>query len=87
VDKHYHTFPEKSKEMVQKISYKTHNLMERMSDIIWSLKTSNQEKTSVKSKIQDHCGMLLNPKNIDYGISVDEEVDKYLTEPGLRKPI
>lgn len=84
-DKHYHTFPEKSREMVQKISYQTHNLMERMSDIIWSLKTSNQEKTSVKSKIQDHCGMLLNPKNIDYEISVDEEVDRHLTEPGIRK--
>jgi signal transduction histidine kinase len=84
-DKYYYSFPEKSRVMVQKISVQTQNLMERMSDIIWSLKTLNHEKNPIKSKIQDHCGMLLNPKNIDYEIAVDDEVDLYLTEPGLRK--
>lgn len=84
-DKYYHTFPEKSREMVQRISYQTQNLMERMSDMIWSLKTASQEKISIKSKIQDHCRDLLNGRNIDYDISVDENVDRHLTEPGLRK--
>ncbi|MBK8622952.1 MAG: hypothetical protein IPN79_14655 [Saprospiraceae bacterium] len=84
-DKYYQTFPEKSREMVQKISFQTQNLMERMSDMIWSLKTASQEKISIKSKIQDHCRDLLNVKNIEYDISVDENVDRHLTEPGLRK--
>jgi signal transduction histidine kinase/ligand-binding sensor domain-containing protein len=84
-DKYYHTVPEKSQEMVQKISSQSKQLMSRIEDIIWSLKPYHQDKYTLKNKILEFAKESFDARNIHFDIKADENIDKHLTEPNIRK--
>ncbi|MBP6237252.1 MAG: hypothetical protein KA536_13990 [Saprospiraceae bacterium] len=86
-DKYYQTFPEKSQDMIQKISKQSKELMSRIEDIIWSLKPNTEHNISIKKKIQEIALESLALKNILFTLEVDENTDHLVTEPELRKNI
>lgn len=86
-DKYYESRPEKSHEIVHKISVQTRELMTRIEDIIWSLKPHSPDKTTFKSRLQDYALELLSGKNVGYRIEVDPGVDDLVKDPFLRKNI
>lgn len=86
-DKYYESRPEKSHEIVHKISVQTRELMTRIEDIIWSLKPHSPDKTTFKSRLQDYALELLSGKNVGYTIDVDPGVDDLVRDPFLRKNI
>ncbi len=86
-DKYYTTRPEKSHEIVHKISVQTRELMTRIEDIIWSLKPHTLDKTTFKSRLQDYALELLSGKDMGYTVEVDQGVDDLVRDPFLRKNI
>lgn len=86
-DKYYASRPEKSHEIVHKISVQTRELMTRIEDIIWSLKPHTLDKTTFKNRLQDYALELLSGKDMGYTIEVDQGVDDLVKDPFLRKNI
>ncbi|MFZ1784059.1 MAG: two-component regulator propeller domain-containing protein [Ferruginibacter sp.] len=81
------TQPEQSKNMVGKISQQSKELMERMSDIVWSLKTPDEEKNSFTGRLRNYTHDLLTGKNIAAVFSVDEGLTTKIINPLARKNI
>jgi signal transduction histidine kinase len=77
--------PEQSKEMVSKISGQSKELMTKMSDIVWSLKSPLEEKNSFLLKMKNYCQDLLAGKGIAAGFDIDEKLDIAMTNPLARK--
>jgi signal transduction histidine kinase len=86
-DKYYSSRPEKSHEIVHKISVQTRELMTRIEDIIWSLKPNSLDKTTFKSRLQEYGLELLTGKDMRYTVEVDQGVDDLVKDPFLRKNI
>ncbi|MGB3006033.1 MAG: sensor histidine kinase [Chitinophagaceae bacterium] len=81
------TKPEQSKEMVGKISIQSKELMERMSDIVWSLKSPVEEKNSITTRLRNYTHELLAVKNITVILDIDEELTEKIINPLARKNI
>jgi signal transduction histidine kinase len=79
--------PQQSKNMVGKISQQSKELMERMSDIVWSLKTPDEEKNSFTGRLRNYTHDLLTGKNITAVFSVDEVLTTKIINPLARKNI
>jgi signal transduction histidine kinase len=79
--------PELSKEMVRKISSSSKDLLDRMSDIVWSLKTADDEKNTIEARLKNYCNELLLPKNILCEFTIDEKLAVSVNNPEVRKNI
>ena len=77
--------PEKGKEMVDKIKEQSRDLMVRMSDIIWSMKSSGEEKQSFALRLKNYGTDLLASKNIEVIYEIDEELASKTHCPEIRK--
>ena len=67
--------PEKAKEMLQKISEQSVQLMENIGDIVWSMKSSKEETVNLSTKIKNFASDVLSAAEINYQINVDESDD------------
>jgi signal transduction histidine kinase len=79
--------PDKSKDLVDKISIQSTELMSRIEDIIWSLKPKSDERFSFENKIRNIAIEQLSPKNIQVDFQIDQEVERKLNEPRIRKNV
>ncbi len=66
------TNPSKAKEMLQKISTQSIELMENIGDIVWSMKSNKEETVSLSTKIKNFTADVLSAAEINYIIDVDE---------------
>lgn len=83
----WETKPKQSKDMVGKITTQAKELMNRMGDIVWSLKPSGEEKNTLSGRLKNYSNELLASKNIECTFSIDENADKYIINPVARKNI
>lgn len=83
----WNTKPQQSKAMLGKIADQSKDLMERMSDIVWSLKSTGEEKNSLTGRLRNYTYDLLAVKNIAVEFAVDEELATQMTNPLARKNI
>jgi len=67
--------PGKAKEMLQKISEQSVQLMENIGDIVWSMKSSKEETVNLSTKIKNFASDVLSAAEINYQINVDESDD------------
>lgn len=67
--------PVKAKEMLQKISEQSVQLMENIGDIVWSMKSSKEETVNLSTKIKNFASDVLSAAEINYQINVDESDD------------
>ncbi|MFZ1858565.1 MAG: two-component regulator propeller domain-containing protein [Chitinophagaceae bacterium] len=81
------TQPQQSKEMVGKISAQSKELMARMSDIVWSLKSPGEEKNSFTLRLKNYTQDLLAGKGIAVNFVIDEKVTAQIINPLVRKNI
>lgn len=81
------TQPQQSREMVGKISAQSKELMARMSDIVWSLKSPGEEKNSFTLRLKNYTQDLLAGKGIAVDFAIDETVTAQIVNPLARKNI
>lgn len=81
------TNPNKTIEMVNKMSAQSKEIMENMNDIVWSMKTSSSSNTSIEIKIKNYAAGLLADSNIDFKYSIMPNADKVITGITARKNI
>ncbi len=79
------TQPQQSKEMVGKISAQSKDLMARMGDIVWSLKSPDEEKNSFTLRLKNYTQDLLAGKGITVNFFIDENVTAQIVNPMARK--
>lgn len=86
-DSFWDSQPEKSKDMVGKISGLSKELMTRMSDIVWSLKSPGEEKNSFTPRLKNYTQDLLSGKGIAVNFDINETVAAQISNPLARKNI
>ncbi|CAN5703594.1 hypothetical protein BH10BAC3_BH10BAC3_16400 [soil metagenome] len=77
--------PGESKVLMGKISQQGKDLLNRMSDIIWSLKPGGEQKFSITARLTNYSQELLASKNIKTEFNIDEILDTNLLNPQVRK--
>jgi len=81
------TQPDKSREMVGKISEQSKGLIQRMGDVVWSLKSPEEEKNSIGLRLRNYSQELLSGKNIVTHFEIDEVLAQKIVSPLVRKNI
>jgi len=76
-----------SKKLMDIISEQGKNLSDRMSDIIWSLKATGEEKHSLTGRLKNYSQELLAGKGINTDFDINTELDSSIKNPLVRKNI
>lgn len=79
--------PDQSKAMIGKITEQSKHLMQRMGDVIWSMKSSEESNNSFTARIKNYSSELLAPKDIACKIDIDEIMCGRISNPITRKNI
>jgi signal transduction histidine kinase/ligand-binding sensor domain-containing protein len=79
--------PEESKKMIDKISVTSKDLMNRMGDIIWSMKPADNEKYTLEARIKNYANELLAPKEVLVHFAIDQNLAATIKSPEIRKNI
>lgn len=77
--------PDQSKSMITKITEQSNDLMHRMGDVIWSMKSAEEIKNSLTARIKNYSSELLSPKEIACSIDIDENLCNEIRNPITRK--
>ncbi len=77
--------PDQSKAMIGKITEQSKDLMQRMGDVIWSMKPAEETKNSFTARIKNYSSELLSPKDITCEIDIDEAMCIKISNPLTRK--
>lgn len=83
----WHTQPHESKKIVETISTTAKALMDRMGDIVWSMKSAEEEKNNFTVRLKNYCNELLSPKDILFALEIDENLTVKIKNPEIRKNI
>ncbi len=68
------TRPDESKKMIEKITNVSKELLHRMSDIIWSMKSDFSETNALESRIATYINDFLTPKEITCSMDISEQL-------------
>lgn len=79
--------PDESRKLIEKITRSSKELINRMSDIIWSMKVPEEGKYKMENRLRFFCNELLSPAGIAYETKIDESVDRKIIDPEIRKNI
>lgn len=83
--KHWDTQPHKGKEMVDRIRDHSKELMDRMSDIVWSMKDPKNEQYSLRNRIRNYANELLASKEIQFTDVIASDLEEDIFQPELRR--
>ncbi|KAA0992082.1 ligand-binding sensor domain-containing protein [Dyadobacter aurulentus] len=64
----------KSKQYLSTISQSTHQMMDAMDDIVWSINPVNDSIAKIVTRMKETAGNILEPKQIDYRFEIDPAV-------------
>jgi signal transduction histidine kinase len=67
--------PEKSKEYIEQIHSKSHNMIIAMDDMLWSLDPSNDSMEKTTTRMREYIDALKNRYGVDIDIAVDKKVE------------
>jgi signal transduction histidine kinase/streptogramin lyase len=65
---------EKNKQYLNTISQSTHQMMEAMDDIVWSINPVNDSIGKIVARMKETAGSVLEPQHIEYNIDSDPSV-------------
>ncbi|MBK8848057.1 MAG: tetratricopeptide repeat protein [Bacteroidetes bacterium] len=74
-------------EVLQKIGAASRELIEKMSDIVWSLNPNNENFEQLKNRMMAFAAMMLTPKGILFEFDIDNEEKSTTIAPVHRKNI
>lgn len=66
--------PGKNKQYLDTISKSTHQMMEAMDDIVWSINPVNDSMAKIIARMKETAGTVLEPAQIEYRFEVDPDV-------------
>jgi signal transduction histidine kinase len=78
---------ENSNEVLSKIGLASRELIDKMSDIVWSLKPGNESFEQLQNRMMAFAAMILAPRNILYDFIADEELKRLQFTGRQRKNI
>jgi signal transduction histidine kinase len=78
---------ENETEVLQKIGTASRELIEKMSDIVWSLNPNNENFEQLKNRMMAFAAMMLTPKGMLFEFDIDDEVKSTAIAPEQRKNI
>lgn len=81
------TYPAKAAAMIDKIVGQTTQLMDNMSDIIWSMQPAYGQAASLESRIKNYGAELLANKDIEFEYQILPEAEKSLEHLLARKNV
>jgi signal transduction histidine kinase len=84
---HWDSKPVETKNSVFKISQISKELMQQMSDIVWSMKPPTEEKNFFAVRIKNYAADLLTPMQINCSFNIDELLAQKITNPHIRRSI
>jgi signal transduction histidine kinase len=78
---------ENSDEAISKIGVASRELIEKISDIVWSINPNNESFEQLENRMQAFAAMILTPRGIRYHFNADEEIKKITLTAEERKNI
>jgi len=78
---------QKSKRILGEINERSHQLMEKMDDIVWSISSKNDTVGSLFIRIQQFASTVLEAKDIDYEVRVPDAVKEMKLDMQRRQHI
>ncbi len=78
---------ENETEVLSKIGTASRELIEKMSDIVWSLNPNNENFEQLKNRMMAFAAMMLTPKGILFQFEIDDEIKRTSFAPEQRKNI
>ncbi len=78
---------ENTNEVLSKIGLASRELIDKMSDIVWSLNPNNESFEQLQNRMMAFAAMILAPRNIGYEFIADEELKKIQFTNEQRKNI
>lgn len=82
---HFESKPDASKELLEKIKIQSKDLMLRMNDIIWSLRSQSEGTQSFAERLKNFCNETLAPKGIAVHYEIDELTEQEIINPAVKK--
>lgn len=79
--------PAKTIEMVQKMNVQSREILENMSDIVWSMKSNSTGGTSLETKIKNYASELLQEKQIHFTGIIQPDAEMALQSMKARKNV
>ena len=79
--------PIQAKEMIQKIAKQSKTIQQNMSDIVWSIRPENEKIENLLVRMREFCGQTLEPLQIKYTISADEDILYKILSMDMRKEL
>jgi hypothetical protein len=74
-------------EIVRQIKHNSRQVLENMSDIVWSMNTEQNNREPLADRVKNFGSDLLSYKNIECSYHIDEQIEKKLRQPEARKKI
>jgi signal transduction histidine kinase len=81
------TNPAKAIEMVRKVNFQSREILENMSDIVWSMKSNSTGGTSLETKIKNYAAELLQDKQIEFTCVIQPEAEQALESMKARRNV
>ncbi|MBC7868172.1 MAG: ATP-binding protein, partial [Gloeobacteraceae cyanobacterium ES-bin-316] len=78
---------ENTTEVLSKIGLASRELIDKMSDIVWSLNPNNENFEQLQNRMQAFAAMSLSPRNIQYDFIADNELKSLQLTSGQSKNI
>jgi len=82
-----HDNPSKAKEILEKISESTREVMDNISDIVWAMHPVEKDDKSFAGRIKNYGTDLLSQRNIECKYNIDQQAERKLIKPEARKNI
>lgn len=79
--KRFQSEPEEALRLIDRINEGSAGMMDRMSDIVWSINPKNDNVESIVFRMKSHAGEILSPLNIEVDYKVDKEAE--LIQPSM----
>lgn len=74
-----------TKNILEKLEKQSENLSERMSDFIWSMKSTESEFLPLNIRIANYAAEILEAQEIIFKLSVKDNADKFIKDFDLRR--
>ncbi len=76
-----------TEEVLSKISYASRELIDKMSDIVWSLNPENETVEQLKNRMLAFAAIMFTPCNINFSFDMDSELENYTIPVENRKNV
>jgi signal transduction histidine kinase/ligand-binding sensor domain-containing protein len=81
------TQPEEAKKMATKIENTSRDMIQNMSDIVWSINPSNDTMEKLIYRLQQFCNDVFEKPNIKHQFSIDDELRHKVLDMQLRRDV